>query len=277
MKTCLIQMNTQDNFAENLAQAEKLLRAGIEDTRPDLVVLPELFTFLGGTAETLQAAAEKLPGGPAYGMLRNIALEYGVHLHAGSLAECDGDKLYNTTLVFGPDGSEVARYRKIHLFDVVTPDGIAFRESDTFGRGEKIVTYKVGQHTVGCSICYDLRFPELYAALAEAGADVIVAPAAFTLMTGKDHWELLARARAVETQTYVLAVNQVGTYVEDGSERASYGHTMVVDPWGAVLARAQAGKGWCAATLDFDYMHTVRANLPVQKHHVMSSERGAVS
>ncbi len=269
MKVCLIQMNSKDNLDENLAAAERLLREGIEDTKPTLVVLPELFTHLGGTRETVAAAAETLPGGRSYQLLSSIAKEYGVYLHGGSLIERDGDRLYNTTVVFGPEGSLIAKYRKIHLFDVVAPDGAVYRESDLYGRGENIVTYDVGEHKVGCSICYDVRFPELYGELSKAGADIIIIPAAFTLMTGKDHWEVLCRARALETQTYVLATNQVGEYTENGNPRANYGHSMIVDPWGTTLSRAQSRVGYISETLDFGYLETVRANLPVKQHHVL--------
>lgn len=271
MKVSLVQMNSQDDVAMNLAEAGRLLRAAIEDTRPELVVLPELFPYLGGTPEGLQQAAEELPGGPCYRLLQETARTYGVHIHGGSLIERDGDRLYNTTVVFNPEGREIARYRKIHLFDVVAPDGAVYKESDTYGRGEDIVTYPIGDRTVGCSICYDVRFPELYGALDKAGADIIIIPAAFTLMTGKDHWEVLCRARAVETQTYVLATNQVGAYVENGNPRASYGHSMIIDPWGTVLARAQAGTGHIATSLDFDYLDKVRRDIPVQKHHVLTA------
>ncbi|MFC3051862.1 carbon-nitrogen hydrolase family protein [Kordiimonas pumila] len=269
MKVCLIQMNSRDSLVENLQQAENAVRSAVADTHARLVVLPELFTYLGGTKEGKREAGQVFPESGAYRLLQSLAKEYGVYLHGGSMIERDGDRLYNTTVVFDPKGSEIAKYRKIHLFDVVAPDGAVFRESDVFGRGENIVTYKVDDHIVGCSICYDLRFPELYAELSKAGADIIIAPAAFTLMTGKDHWEILCRSRAMETQTYVLATNQVGTYSENGEPRASYGHSMVVDPWGTVLARAQARTGHIVASLDFDYLNKVRADIPVQRHHVL--------
>lgn len=274
MKVCIIQMNSRDDKEHNLVQTEALLHRGIAATAPDLVVLPELWTYLGGTPEGTRNSAETLPGGPAYSLLQGIAREYGVYLHGGSINECDGSWLYNTSLVFDPSGAEIARYRKIHLFDVVTPDGKVFKESATYHRGGEIVTCKVGDYTLGCSVCYDLRFPELYAALRAADVDIIVVPAAFTLMTGKDHWEVLCRARALETQTYLLASNQDGVYVEAGSERACYGHSMVVDPWGTVLARAQAGSGYIEATLNFDYMRSVRANLPCNEHHVLIGPTG---
>ncbi len=275
MKVCLVQMNSTDDLDANLAQAKELVSRGVKETKPDLVVLPELFTHLGGTRESIEKAAEELPGGRGYRLLQSLALQHGVHIHGGSLIERDGEHLYNTTVVFDPSGEEIVRYRKIHLFDVVAPDGAVYRESDTYGRGDDIVTYDVDGHIVGCSICYDLRFPELYTSLSEAGADVIIVPAAFTLMTGKDHWEILCRARALETQAYILATNQVGTYRENGQERASYGHSMVVDPWGTVTARAQAGVGFIAASLDFDYQTTVRQNLPVLQHHVLGMQEVA--
>ena len=200
MKITLVQTNSRDDKPTNLRETETLLRAAIEDGRPDLVALPELITYLGGTVDGARASAETLPGGPAYRMLQQIAREYRVHVHGGSLNEAEGDRLFNTTVVFDPDGQQIARYRKIHMFDVVTPDGKVYRESATYTPGAEIVTYQIGPIRVGCTICYDVRFAELFVALARAGADIIVVPAAFTMMTGKDHWEVLLRARAIETQ-----------------------------------------------------------------------------
>ncbi len=143
----------------------------------------------------------------------------------------------------------------------------ATAKSDSVARGEEVVTYKVGDKTVGCGICYDIRFPELFRALRDKGADVIVLPAAFTLMTGKDHWEVLARARAVETQTYFLAVGQIGTHA--GGKKACWGHSMVIDPWGHIVAQCSDSVGTAGAVLDFDYSAKVRANVPVANHHVL--------
>lgn len=268
MKVTLVQTNSRDDKPTNLRETEALLRAAIEEGRPDLVALPELVTYLGGTVEGARASAERLPGGPAYRMLQRIAREYGVHVHGGSLNEADGASLFNTTVVFDPDGRQIARYRKIHMFDVVTPDGKVYRESATYTAGAEIMTYQVGGVCVGCAICYDIRFGELFVALARAGADVIVVPAAFTMMTGKDHWEVLLRARAIETQAYVLAPGQTGPYVEDGIERVNYGNSLVADPWGTVIARAQDGIGWIHAKLDFDYQRRIRADLPSNRNRV---------
>ena len=268
MKVTLVQTNSRDDKPVNLEQTERLLRAAIEEDGPDLVALPELVTYLGGSVAGARASAEVLPGGPAYRMLQQIARDYRVHVHGGSLNEADRDRLYNTTVAFDPEGREIARYRKIHMFDVVTPDGTVYRESATYTPGAEIVTYAIGDVRVGCAICYDLRFGELFIALARAGADIIIVPAAFTLMTGKDHWDVLLRARAIETQAYILAPGQTGSYVEDGIERMSYGHSLVADPWGTVIARAQDGVGWVSARLDFDYLQRVRADLPSNRNRV---------
>lgn len=274
MKFCVLQMNTRSDKPANLEQARALAARAVEADRPDMLVLPEVFAFMGGTVSDKRAAAEDLPrdggpGGDAYETLRGIAQEHDVYVHGGSFVERDGADFYNTTIAFDRSGAELARYRKIHLFDVSTPDGREYRESDTFGAGREIVTYDAGNVRVGCSICYDLRFAELYRALAEAGADVIMVPAAFTLQTGKDHWEVLLRARAVETQTYVVAAAQTGTYQEGNDERASWGHSMVVDPWGQVLAQAGEGTGHATAAVERDYLQQVRARIPVADHRVL--------
>ena len=269
MKVTLIQTSSGDDKGANLDHAEKLLREAIETTRPDLIALPEVFTYLGGTVEGARASAETIPGGAAYAMLQRIALEYRVHVHGGSINERDGKRLFNTTLVFNPDGDMIARYRKIHMFDVVTPDGKVYHESATYTPGGDVVTYDVGDVRVGCTICYDLRFAELFVALTKAGAHVILVPAAFTMMTGKDHWEALLRARAIETQCYVLAPGQVGAHVEEGVERLSYGNSLIVDPWGTVIARAQDRIGFVSAELDFAFLEKVRTDLPSNKNRVL--------
>ena len=273
MKITLVQTNSRDDKPTNLRETEALLRAAIEDGRPDLVALPELITYLGGTVDGARASAESLPGGPAYRMLQQIAREYRVHVHGGSLNEAEGDRLFNTTVVFDPDGQQIARYRKIHMFDVVTPDGKVYRESATYTPGAEIVTYQIGPIRVGCTICYDVRFAELFVALARAGADIIVVPAAFTMMTGKDHWEVLLRARAIETQAYILAPGQTGAYVEEGIDRTNYGNSLVADPWGTVIARAQDRVGWVNATLDFDYLRKIRSDLPSNKNRVLGLDQ----
>ena len=267
MKVSLIQMNTQDDLDKNVEVAISMVEGIVEKEKPDLVVLPEYFAYLADGAQSMHGSGESFPDGPIYKTLSELAARLKITLHAGSIVERQGNQHYNTTLVFGPGGEELARYRKIHLFDVDTPNGISYRESDSVARGTEVVTYQVGERTVGCAICYDIRFPELFRALRDKGADVIVLPAAFTLMTGKDHWELLARARAAETQTYFVAVGQTGTHAE--GKKACWGHSMVVDPWGHMIAQCSDGVGTTSAVLDFDYSAKVRANVPVANHHVL--------
>ncbi len=267
MKISLIQMNSQADKADNIAAARDLMERAITADGAEFVALPEMFTHLSESREGRQEAAEEIPGGAAYGMLQETAARHKVTIHGGSILERDGDAIYNTTVAFGPDGNELARYRKIHLFDVTTPDGKEYRESATFSRGKDIVTYPAGAAVVGCSICYDLRFPELYQALAQKGANLILVPAAFTMMTGKDHWEALLRARAIETQCYVAAPGQTGSYAK--GSRVSYGHSLIVNPWGHVIAQASDGVGFTSAQLDFDYLADVRSRIPIQSHKVL--------
>ena len=266
MKVALIQMNSQGDKARNLAQARALIEQAAAEERPDLVALPEMWPLLSDDDAEKRAAAEPVPGGAAYGLLQELAARHGIVLHGGSLLEQDGAMLYNTTVVFDQRGRELARYRKLHLFDITTPDGREFKESATFGRGARVVTYDALDTRIGCSICYDLRFPELYLQLAKAGAKVILVPSNFTLQTGKDHWEVLLRARAIETQTYVLAPAIWGRY---GQGRFSYGHSLIADPWGHVIAKAPDRVGYICARLDLEEVERVRLRMPCAEHRVL--------
>ena len=267
MKVALIQTNSQDDKAANLAQARQLIDRAVAEERPDFVALPEIFPLMSEKVELKKAAAEPIPGGEAYGMLQELAAKHGIVLHGGSIIEQNGEAIYNTTVVFNRDGSELARYRKLHLFDIVTPDGKEYRESATFTRGARTVCFDALGTRFGLSICYDVRFSELYLQLAKDGAKVILVPAAFTLQTGKDHWEALLRARAIETQAYVLAPAQWGRYA--GGKLACYGHSLVADPWGHVIAKAQDKVGYVAARLDLEEVERVRARMPCAEHRVL--------
>jgi len=266
MKVALIQMNSQSDKQANIAAAEALVAEAAQDG-PDLVVLPEYWAMLGETPEEFHASGEEFPDGPAYRAMESMARRHGVTVHGGSIVEKSGNSYHNTTVVFGPEGQERARYRKIHLFDVDVPGGACYRESATISAGDQVVTYDLNGTTIGCSICYDIRFPELFRALRDKGADVIVLPAAFTLMTGKDHWEVLARARAIETETHVLAVGQFGTHAE--GKKACYGHSMVINPWGHIVAQVGDHIGHVTARIDNAYKDKVRAAIPVHNHHVL--------
>jgi deaminated glutathione amidase len=270
MKVSLVQMNSISDKTANIAAARAMIERAVEEEAPDWVLLPEQFDWAGGVKGDKARNAETLPGGPAYAMVQELAAKHGIFVHAGSLMEkIEGeDRIHNTSVVFNRKGEEIARYRKIHLFDVTTPDGVAYKESATVKAGDLIVTYDCEGVTVGCAICYDLRFPGLFQALADRGAEVIALPAAFTKETGKDHWEVLLRARAIETETYVCAAAQTGTFTVNNENRATYGHSLVADPWGLVVAKASDGVGIVSTRLDLAQVKRVRRLIPVAEHRV---------
>ena len=274
MRLSVIQMCPGSIKADNVAQATRLIDQAIAADRPDLVTLPEMWTCLGGDRATKQAEAEPLPapnsnqpGGPAYEFLRGVARDRAIHVHGGSLCETAEGRLFNTTVVFDPAGAEIARYRKIHLFDITTPDGTGYRESATYGAGSDIVTFEAGSIRLGCAICYDVRFPELFLALRRAGAELIFLPSAFTVATGRDHWETLIRARAIETQCWIAAPATWGEHRDGkGAPRHTYGHSLVADPWGAVVAKVSDGLGWTTARIDPALTSRIRAGMPLLEH-----------
>jgi predicted amidohydrolase len=270
MKVSLIQMNSVSDKAANLVEAARLIERAVEQERPDWVSLPECFDFLGAGRREKFAAAETLPGGPAYSLMQGLARRHRIFIHAGSILEkVEGqERIHNTTVVFNREGREIARYRKIHMFDITAPDGAHYRESAAFAPGDAVATYEAEGMIFGCAICYDLRFPGLFQALADKGAEAIALPAAFTLQTGKDHWEVLCRARAIETETYFLAAAQTGAHVAGNETRHTYGHSLVVDPWGHVVAKASDGPGIVSARLDKAFVRKVRAQIPVARHRV---------
>jgi deaminated glutathione amidase len=270
MKVSLIQMNSINDKAANIASARALIEKAVAEEQPDWLLLPEQFDWAGGARGDKHANAEILPGGPAYSMAQELAGKHRIFIHAGSIMErIEGDeRIHNTSVAFNRQGEEIARYRKIHLFDVTTPDGASYKESATVKAGDRVVTYDCEGVTVGCSICYDLRFPDLFQALAEKGAQIIALPAAFTLQTGKDHWEALLRARAIETQTYLCASAQTGSFTVGNEQRATYGHSLIADPWGHVVAKASDGIGIVSSRIDPALIARVRRMIPVAQHRV---------
>jgi nitrilase len=270
MKIALIQMNSGADKAANIAAARDLIERAVAEEKPDWVCLPEVFDFMGGSKAEKQAVAEELPGGPAWTMMRDLARKHSIFIHGGSILEKvpGEDRVGNTTVVFNRAGEEIGRYRKIHMFDITAPDGQKYHESAAMKPGDAVVTYDCEGVTVGCSICYDLRFPDLFQALAARGAQMIALPAAFTLQTGKDHWEVLLRARAIETESYVCAAGQTGLHMQGNEQRATYGHSLVADPWGHVVARASDGVGYVTARIDPERVAKVRAMIPVASHKV---------
>jgi len=270
MKISLIQMNSISDRDANLKAATELIESAVALERPDWIALPEVFDFIGGVRADKFAAAEFLPDGPTYRTMQDLARRHGIFIHAGSLLEKipGEERLYNTTVVFNRAGEEIARYRKIHMFDITAPDGTAYRESNSFKPGDTVVTYPCEDMIIGCSICYDIRFPDLYQALVARGATMIVVPAAFTMQTGKDHWEVLMRARAIETQAYVCAPAQTGPHTIGKETRTSYGHSLIVDPWGHVIAKASDGVGFVSARINPASVQKVRTQIPVASHKV---------
>jgi predicted amidohydrolase len=257
LRVACVQFNSATSKAENLERMEPLV-ARAAATGADLVLLPEKWNGLG-SHEILLDVAEPLEGGETVEAMAGWARTNGITLVGGSIAERrDGrEKLSNTSVVFDPEGEVAAVYRKIHMFDVEV-GGVAYRESESEEPGEGPMSCEVEGWRLGLTVCYDVRFPELYRILAVEGAEAVTVPAAFTLFTGKDHWELLLRARAVENQCYVLAANQWG--VVEG--KASYGRSSIVDPWGVVLAQAPDEDGVIAAELDKAHLERIRASLP---------------
>lgn len=257
MVAAAVQMSSTPDKEENRRTAEALVRAAAS-AGAEIVALPELWNC-HGLESVYRENAEPVPG-PTTEFMGELARELGVYLLGGSILEGGpGDeRLSNTSTLFAPSGEMVALYRKIHLFDVKVSDR-EYLESASIAPGEEIVTAKAGATTVGLSVCYDVRFPELYRLLALAGAEVLAVPAAFTLQTGKDHWEVLLRARAIENQAFVLAPAQWG---QKADGRWTYGRSMIVDPWGVVLATCPDRDGHAIATLDLGYLDRFRAEFP---------------
>jgi predicted amidohydrolase len=269
VRVAAIQLNSTADRAANLAGADRLTRVAAADGA-ELIVLPEKWSAIGSD-EDLRAGAEELGGakgdhggsadGPALTWARELARELEIDLVAGSIAERmpGREKLANTSVHVDPRGEIKAVYRKVHMFDVEI-DGKAYRESDAEEPGEEIVLSRTADGVeLGLSICYDLRFPELFRILAVRGARVIVLPAAFTLPTTRDHWETLVKARAIENQAFVIAANQIGPH--PGGMRSG-GRSMIVDPWGVVLAQAPDSEGYIVAELDLARQQEIRAQLP---------------
>jgi predicted amidohydrolase len=257
-----VQMVACDDKAANLKEAERWVRRAA-DEGATVVALPEVFIWRGGK-KSERENAEAIPG-PTSDTLAALAAELRIHLLAGSILEeiPGSEKSYNTSLLFDPSGKLVASYRKIHLFDVDLANGVSLRESATRAPGEAVAVARSELCAMGLSVCYDLRFPELYRALARQGAELIFVPAAFTAFTGAAHWRPLLRARAIENQAYVVAPAQFG---QSRGSFETHGHTMIVDPWGKILAELADGPGIVTAEIDLDYLKKIRGELPALRH-----------
>jgi deaminated glutathione amidase len=268
-----IQMTSVPDLDKNLVQAEDLIQIAV-NRGAELVCLPENFSFLGNEAQKLQLASEIATKSEKF--LITMTQRYQITLLGGGFPvpveveklDARSPKMYNTALLASPEGLELARYRKMHLFDVNLPDGNTYQESEAVLAGSELPTVYHSDRlgNLGLSVCYDVRFPELYRHLAANGADVLFVPAAFTAFTGKDHWQVLLQARAIENTCYVIAPAQVGKH---NPRRQSHGHAMIIDPWGVVLADAGDQIGVAIAEIQPSRLEQVRRQMPSLKHRVM--------
>jgi predicted amidohydrolase len=269
----VVQMCSGEDKARNVERAERLVVRAAQGGA-QLVALPETFNCCGRLDVAAQQA-EPAPG-PTLRRMSALARRLKIHLLAGSLFERGpaGGKAYNTSVLLDPTGRITARYRKMHLFEADIAGHMGIRESDVLIPGNRIVAAKTPLGVLGLSICFDLRFPELYRALSVRGVEIILVPSAFTRVTGKDHWEVLVRARAMENQAYVIAPNQCGT---PPSGVATYGHSMIVDPWGVVVARVSRGEGIALAELDPHVLAEARRRIPALRSRRIGTTRNPVS
>ncbi len=270
-----VQMSSNTDIDANLKRAEQYIRRAA-DYGASLVITPENTALLGPQFHKVELA-EAIDGRIAT-FFAQLAQELKIHILLGSMAEqrfdeagkLDQQRCYNTSILFGPAGETIATYRKIHLFDVNVPGGLSINESDSICAGQDVVVADTALGKIGLSICYDLRFPEMYRALVDQGAEMIAVPSAFTLTTGKDHWHILLQARAIECQAWVFAPGQWGQHDAKGM-RQSYGHSLIVDPWGHVVADKGHGEGLCLAEIDLDRVRDVRQSIPVQTHRIIKN------
>jgi predicted amidohydrolase len=267
-KVCTITLTATDDVERNLANMKRLIASAVENERPDWVVLPEVFAYIGHPKNVRAVAEETTPKLLKY--FSEFARQHKVIVFAGSVHEScpqdDANRVFNSLYVFGRQGEQLAKYRKIHRFRLKTTEGVVYDETISFAGGNSLCHLQIDGMNVALAICYDLRFPAFFDALfAQSKFDVLVMPAAFTLETGRAHWEVLLRARAIEYQCFVVACNQTG---EHGGGKSSFGHSMVIDPWGDILSNSKSDVGNHCATLAFDKIQEIRAKIPVQQNRV---------
>jgi deaminated glutathione amidase len=260
-----VQMTSGTSVVRNLAEAKRLTESAVS-AGAALVVLPENFSFMGARDAERVAVAETDGDGPAQDFAKALAREHGIWLVAGTIPiRCDDGRVSSRSLLVGPDGAVADSYDKIHLFDVDLPasEGESYRESATTRAGDRVVSRTTDLGRIGMSVCYDIRFPALFTRLAAIGMDLLVVPAAFTVPTGRVHWQPLLKARAIESLTYVVASGQWG---EHPGGRLTYGHSMIVGPWGDILAECADGAGIACAEVDMIELHRLRRQFPVLSH-----------
>jgi len=264
-KAAAIQMATGPNVSANLLTVQQLVEEAVHNNA-GLVVLPENFAFMGKSEKDALTIKEREGDGPLQQFMSQLASKHGIWIVGGTIPieACDHSKIHAACFVYNDKGEQVARYDKIHMFDVnIVETNEIYKESETYEPGNKPVVINTPFGKLGIAICYDLRFPELFRKLLDLGMEIMALPAAFTSITGRAHWETLVRARAIENLSYVIAAAQGGFHL---SGRETYGHSMIVDPWGTVLAQVPRGSGSIAVKLDVDFLKTTRRNFPVIDH-----------
>ena len=262
-KAACVQVSAQNDLAANTETACRLIREA-SAAGAEFISLPENVAFMGLNSKETREAAHPQSDHPSLAAFRDVALETGTWLLAGSLGiRLESGKLANRSCFIGPDGQVRTHYDKIHMFDVDLPNGERYRESERFDAGEVAVNTETPWGTLGMTICYDVRFPHLYRALAHAGAEIITVPAAFTRVTGEAHWHVLLRSRAIETGSFVMAAAQCG---EHPGKRQTYGHSVIIDPWGKILADAGTEPGFILADIDMAHVSSARAMVPSLQH-----------
>ncbi len=263
-KIAAIQLATGPNVDSNLNEVARLLEE-VAEAGAGLVVLPENFAFMGQQDQEQIALAEQEGEGSLQSFLSRMAAQLGLWVVGGTipLRTANSDQVRSTCLVYNAAGDQVARYDKLHLFDVSLPNHERYQESATYEPGHEVVVCDSPFGRLGLAVCYDLRFPELFRRMVDAGVELITLPAAFTALTGKAHWEVLVRARAIENLAYVVAAAQGGYHLNG---RETHGHSLIVDPWGAILAQVPRGSGWICSPLDRGFQDSVRRTFPVLTH-----------
>ncbi len=266
-KVAAIQMASAPQRDANLMEAGRLIQLA-KDQGAELVVLPENFPIMGVEESDKVAIREPYGDGPIQSFLSEQAKKHGLWIVGGTIPiwNDDPNKIIAVSILYNSDGEEVARYEKIHLFDVELDGEESYKESETIANGNKVVVADTPFGKLGMAICYDLRFPELFRQLIDQGAEIIALPSAFTATTGKAHWEVLVRARAIENLCYVIAADQGGYHL---SGRSTYGDSMIVDPWGNVLNRLSQGAGVVIADIDIERMHNTRRTFPCLQHRIL--------
>lgn len=270
-KAAAIQMATGPNVSANLLTAEQLVEEAVSNNA-GLVVLPEHFAFMGKNENDVLTIMEREGDGPLQTFLSQLASKHGIWIVGGTIPieSCKAGKVFATSMVFDDEGQEVARYDKIHLFDVnLVEADEQYTESTTYDTGDKVCVVDTPFGKLGVAVCYDLRFPEQFRNMVDLGMEIIALPASFTAITGKAHWETLVRARAIENLSYVIAAAQGGFHL---SGRETHGHSMIVDPWGTVLAQVPRGPGSISVKMDTEFLSATRRNFPCIEHRRFSCQ-----